>query len=138
MNGYTLDHLAARLLAGLADASVRSLALAAIGAIAVAFLRKNSAAQHTVWTAVLTGMLALPLLHPWIPAARVPMQQFRVAHPIELPGSARVGGVRPEPVPPAPESFRLRWRFYAALTYLGGAVIFFARLILGMFVARRL
>jgi beta-lactamase regulating signal transducer with metallopeptidase domain len=138
MNWYALNHFAAHLLSGLFDVSVRSVALAANGAGAVAFLRKNSTAQHTVWTAVLMGMLALPILYPWIPAVPVPVQQFRAVHPISLSGSVTAAAVHPGPIPPAPEPFRPRWQFYAALAYVGGALIFFVRLILGLLGARRL
>lgn len=137
MNGYVLDHMAARLLAGLADASLRAVALAAIGAIAVPFFRKNSAAQHTVWMAVLMGMLALPVLHPWIPATRVPVRQFRAAPLFDLSGNVQAA-VRTEAASPIPESFHPHWQFYTALAYLSGAVLFFARLIFGIVVTQRL
>src|ERR1035438_230230 len=55
----------------IADASVRAVALAAMAGVLVLFLRRSPAAEHAVWTAVVAGMLALPVLRPIIPAAYV-------------------------------------------------------------------
>src|SRR5260370_15262002 len=60
---------------GMAEASLRALLLAALGGLLILLLRKRSAAQHAVWTLVMLGMLALPLLRPIIPPARVPVSR---------------------------------------------------------------
>src|SRR5271167_3223776 len=52
----------------LADASVRVLGLALVAVVVLAIPRmRHAAARHAVWTAVLAGMLSLPVLAPLLP-----------------------------------------------------------------------
>jgi hypothetical protein len=55
----------------LADASVRAVALAAMAGALMLFLRGRPAAQHAIWTLVVIGMLALPVLRAIVPDAYV-------------------------------------------------------------------
>ena len=61
-----LIHLCDWLIGLLADVSLKSILLAAVAGAGMAVLRvRNSSIRHRVWTAVLTGMLVMPLLAAW-------------------------------------------------------------------------
>src|SRR5260370_6384147 len=152
MNWLTLESVAEQLWARMADASLRTLLLAAFAGLLILFLHKRSAAQHAVWTLVMLGMLALPLLRPIIPAAHLPISQPRVLEAMRtMPEQELV--VNPvSTVPPPPAivlttaateqsdipAFRPSWIFYVAILYIAGALLFAARLLLGLFLTRRL
>src|SRR5258708_2477778 len=94
MDWYSLENLARQLLMHLAEVSVRATALALMAATLVQFLRRNAYAQHAMWTAVLIGMLTLPLLLPVIPSVHFAVPQKIVHHVIasrQTPVSAPVG-----------------------------------------------
>src|SRR5438270_6587453 len=66
-----------QLLGQLANLSLRWLALALIAVAAIPFVRsRSSAARHAIWTVVLAGMLALPVLGPLLPSMAVSMPQW--------------------------------------------------------------
>ena len=128
----------------LADASVRAVALAAMAGALVLLLRGRSAAQHTIWTLVVIGMLALPVLRPIVPATYV----YRYEQPaptatIVRPAAQLTAGTDAisAPVPPArtkPPGFRPSWPTYAAIMYIAGVVLFGVRLLAGLWMTRRL
>ena len=64
-----ISQLRFRLLALVADASLRSLCLVMAALVAIAVVRaRSAAARHAIWTAVVGGMLALPVLAPLLPS----------------------------------------------------------------------
>jgi beta-lactamase regulating signal transducer with metallopeptidase domain len=125
---------------GMADASLRALALAALAALLAGLVRRNPAARHTVWTLVLAGMLVLPFLRPIMPAAHVPLPR-RLMPQVLNPMPMRSGqallrvpslGLRRYPSPPPTKP----WLWIAA-AYLTGFALFSARLVIGFILARR-
>ncbi len=129
------------LLNSLADASVRSLCLAAAATIAIAVARTRSApVKHAVWTAVVCAMLAMPVLSAGLPA--IPLRVLApAAAPFEpLPGAVAAGqAAGPVTVvavsePPA----RLGWSVFAAFAYLIVAATLLGRFALGYLLSRRL
>ncbi|HEV3041819.1 MAG TPA: M56 family metallopeptidase [Candidatus Angelobacter sp.] len=144
MNWYTLSGLSGSLLRGLADASLSAVVLAALAAILVIFLRRNPLAHHALWTAVMIGMLALPAVRPLIPAAY-----------LHLPQPIHVNTVTVEPessafvetATQASATSRTRslsrgwkpgWSEYIALVYLAGVGLLGVRILLGLYLSRRL
>jgi TonB family protein len=128
----------------LADASVRAVALAAMAAVITLFLRKKPAAQHALWTLVVIGMLALPVLRLVVPEAYVyvverPAPDAAIAPPAaRFAGSAAAASTATRPARTAPEALRLWWPVYAAIAYLAGVVLFAVRLMAGFVMTRRL
>ncbi len=60
-------------LVALVDVSVKSVLLASLAAVALTLFRvRNTNVRHRVWTAVLVGMLTLPLLVPVTPTIPLP------------------------------------------------------------------
>ncbi len=148
MNWLTLESIAEQLWARMTDASLRAIVLAALAGLLILFLRKRSAAQHAVWTLVTLGMVALPLLRPIIPAARLPISRPRAleairtmrepelaVNPVSTTATAPAAVAADRTNTPA---FRPSWIFYAALMYIAGVLLFAARLLLGLFLTRRL
>jgi TonB family protein len=128
----------------IADASVRAVALAAMAGVLVLFLRRSPAAEHAVWTAVVAGMLALPVLRPIIPAAYVyvverPAPVATIAQPAAQLADAAGGSSAPAPsARTRPPGLRLWWPVYAAIAYIAGVVLFGVRLLTGLLMTRRL
>jgi len=123
-----------------ADASIRAVALAAMAAVLVLFFRKNPSAQHTMWTFVVIGMLSLPILRLVVPVSYTYVVQRPAAVAQILPSvgpPAREIGRRPATAP-TPSPSLPNWPLYAAIAYVTGAIGFAARLILGIFLMRRL
>jgi TonB family protein len=130
------------LLGHLADASVRVLGLALVAVAVLAIPRmRHAAARHAVWSAVLAGMLALPVLAPLLPPLAVKM--------FERPASAstlilrnlqasshstsRVAPSRRPPTPAIPI-----WPTVLAGIYLAGVVALLARVLWAWRTCRRL
>ncbi len=144
MNWYEWNGISRELLNCLADASVRAVVLAGMAGLLTLFLHRNAAAQHTLWTAVVAGMLVLPLLHPVVPAAYVYVLHrsapasaatFTAAPPAgvarsisEPPVSLRIA--RPVPTP--------GWPVYLGISYLAGVAIFGVQLAWSLWMTRRL
>jgi beta-lactamase regulating signal transducer with metallopeptidase domain len=139
---YNLDRVAGNFLTQLADASVRAVALAILVALLIIFLRRRPAAQHALWTLVAAGMLAMPLLRPMIPVARLPFAEPVALQAINLGPDRLVTNSDGSPssvslVQPRPSALHLGLRSYFAIAYLTGVLIFASRLILGIFLTRR-
>ena len=133
-----------RLLAHLADASVRSLCLALAALVLIwAFRARSASVRHAVWAAVLCGMLLLPWvsLHlPSIPLRILPAALARtpVVQPgVVLPGPPAAAADRGGPAPMRPTGLPY-WQLAACAAYLAVGLGFFGRLMLGFVVARRL
>jgi TonB family protein len=144
MNWYDSSSIAYQLLLRMADASVRTLVLAVMAGILTLFLRRSSAGQHAMWTLVVIGMLALPVLRPVVPAMHIYVLQrpaqgamtTRSAAPLATnPGSVPVS---PPSVRTEPPIFGIWWPVFAAIAYITGAVLFGTRLMVGVFLTRRL
>jgi hypothetical protein len=81
MDWVSLSNITRELVARIADASVRAVALGILVLLLIPFIRKSSSAQHTVWTLVLAGMLVLPFLRPLVPATHVHLPQVLTSRP---------------------------------------------------------
>jgi len=85
-------HIAAEsgiLLAQLADAAARSLALAAVAGLALAIFRvKATSARLFTWSTVLYAALAIPLLGWVLPSLPIPMPSLLQSTARHLPGEA--------------------------------------------------
>ena len=132
-----------RLLTHLADASVRSLCLALAALVLIwAFRARSASVRHAVWTAVLCGMLLLPLLSlclPFIPLRILPAAPAGtpVVEPgVVLPGPpAAAPNSRPARMPPTGLPY---WPLAACGVYLAVGLGFLGRLALGFAGTRRL
>jgi TonB family protein len=133
-----------RLLAQLADVSVRSLCLAGIALLAIFATRtRGAAARHAVWTAILAAMLALLFVGTLVPPLRLRIATWQPLTPAAVRtnglhrGAFQSGGAnaaaRPAPVP-APS----RWPVPVAAVYLAVAFGFLARFLVGYGLSRRL
>jgi TonB family protein len=139
MDWVTLNDITRELAARMADASVRALVLAILALLLIPFLRRSSTAQHTVWTLVLAGMLVSPFLRTMVPVTHVRLQQvltpqFTQARPVPpsgvLPRTAPSPAETPLPAPPF-------WPLFVMSAYLAGVLLFGARLLGGVLMARR-
>ncbi len=130
------------LLNSLADASVRSLCLAAAAMIAIAVARTRSApVKHAVWTSVVCAMLVLPVLSVALPA--IPLRVLAPATtsieplPEVVSGPQAAGPVTVRPAPEPPPA-RLGWPEFAAFAYAVIAAALLGKLALGYLLATRL
>jgi len=129
------------ILGHLMDASVRVLGLALVACMALAILRtRHAAARHAVWSAVLAGMLALPVLAPLLPPLAVRLWQrptststlilrnLQTSHP-----TSRVAPSRRPPMPVIPT-----WPTVLVGIYLAGVAASLTRMFLAWRTCRRL
>ena len=124
------------------DYSVRAAALAGLGGLLIAWMRRRTAAiEHAVWTCVAAGMLAMPLLQHVVPAT--PVHFMSEAKILQGPSwdelvAERAAVVHPND-PPAVIDYRHRWtwREVLALTYFAGVLVFLGRIALGQILAER-
>ncbi len=140
MDSLSWITLSRELAAWLADASLRAVALALLALLLIPFFRRNPIAQHTIWTLVLTGMLALPLLRLVVPATHIHLPQVRVPAAIQMEPVRRVTAPRPLTVPTSPAETPLpaqrHWRLLIMAVYFAGAALFGARLRVGVLSTR--
>ncbi|MCP5113144.1 MAG: M56 family metallopeptidase, partial [bacterium] len=121
------------------DASLRSLVLAAIGLLLIPLLdARSAAARHAVWSLVLVGMLVLPvalLLMPPLPAPPLPIPAPSGGIPLQLIviDSGTVASAPPVVKPPA-----IDWMAIVAAIYGIGVTLMLGRLVLGLWLRRRL
>src|SRR5215472_1423981 len=106
-------------LAHLQDVSLRSLLLATMAAAALRTVRgkRNAAASHAVWSAVLAGMLLLFVAGPVLPAIRLPI----------------LADASPQSATPAPA-----WREIAFIVYAAVTLILLIRVASGCWLIRGL
>lgn len=135
MDWPSWNHAAHAMALAMADASVRSLALTVLAVVLACIVRRNAAAQHTVWTLVLAGMLALPFLRPIVPAAYVPLPHALAVRVAE-PAPVHVMTIRDRDPLPAPTPPVRLWMWLMAV-YSTGVAFFASRLIGGLFLMRR-
>lgn len=128
-----------RLLAHLADASVRSLCLTLAAWVLIwAFRVRSASVRHAVWTVALCGMLLLPLASfylPSIPLRVLPAAPDRapLVQPIRvLPAPA--AAVVESPPAPTPQASLPYWQFAACAVYLAIALGFLGRVTLGFLI----
>jgi TonB family protein len=139
MDWVSLSNITRELAARMADASIRALVLGILALLLVPFIRRNSTAQHTMWTLVLAGMLGLPFLRPVLPAThiRLPqllMPQLNYAVAVHTGGpSVAAPSVPAENRAPA---FPL-WPLFVMAVYFAGVAFFGARLLGGVLLTRR-
>jgi TonB family protein len=122
----------------LAEASVRSVVLALAAMAGMWLARARSApVRHAVWTAVVCGMLALPVLSVALPS--IPLHILPAAPEIALaPAPIEVSGpaeIRTAPAPPRPQR---EWTSLALPVWLLVATALLFRLVLGYAVSRKL
>ncbi len=125
----------------LADASMRSLFVAALAGLVILVYRRGTAAfRHAVWTAVLAAMLLIPALTGILPPVFVrvlaPVKSIATRAMSAQPASeaTRASGV----VPLAPASTRFNWRLIALTAHAGIAALMLARLAVGLWRVRGL
>jgi len=120
------------ILGHLADASVRVLGLALVALAVLAIPRmRHAAARHAVWSAVLAGMLALPVLSPVLPPLAMKMFPRSASVGIPMLGSlqtasrpaSRVVPSRRAPTPTIPT-----WPMALAAVYVAGVVASLSRM----------
>jgi hypothetical protein len=115
------------------DVFLRIAVLTAAGWVAAVCFRRNAAARHAVWTAVLAGTLFMPLLYSISP--RVPLRA--------LPQRAVVATPLADPIdfaPPAinivaaqsPAHWVIRWQDVATAGYFFGVGVLGVRLLLAL------
>ncbi len=138
----------------LADVSIRSLLLALMAGLALLALRRrrSAALSHAVWTAVTFGMLLLFALGTSLPRLPVPILLDSPTHtapptPVVLTQAKPVTEAQPPAPPPgmpapaplpSPVRYSPDWREIALLAYFVIAVGLLARLVIGLFLVRRL
>ncbi len=117
-----LIHLCDWLIGLLADVSLKSILLAAVAGAGMAVLRvRNSSIRHRVWTAVLTGMLVMPLLAAWAPGVRLPtwaypdlhaasVQKIGVTRSVNSNASSSVAQIVDRASKSDPVAHRQKWR----------------------------
>ncbi|HKW97356.1 MAG TPA: TonB family protein [Bryobacteraceae bacterium] len=130
-----------RVLAQLADVSIRSLIIASLALVAILITRQPSAAaRHAVWTAILAAMLALPFLSLLLPPVRmkIPAALERPRAAVETSLRGRAAQTRNTPATPPSAPAPSRWPVSLAALYLAVAAAFLARLIAGFAMSRRL
>jgi beta-lactamase regulating signal transducer with metallopeptidase domain len=140
MEWVSLSNITRELMARIADASERALVLAMLALLLLPFIRRSPTAQHTVWTLVLAGMLALPFLQPVVPATHIRLPQVLTPRPNYAVGvNTRGPSVAPPSLPRAENrtpAFRF-WPLFVMAAYLAGAALFGARLLGGVLFTRR-
>ena len=137
MDWVTLSNITRELAARMADASVRAFVLAILALLLIPFIRRSSTAQHTMWTLVLAGMLALPFLRPVLPAAHVHLPQPNFVTTLDRSAHQPVP---PQSFPPMQTSVPASpplWPLFLIGTYLAGVLLFGARLLGGLLLTRR-
>jgi beta-lactamase regulating signal transducer with metallopeptidase domain len=138
----------------LADASIRSLVLALMAGIVLLGLRRrrSAALSHAVWTAATCGMLLLFALGTSLPRLPVPILQDNPSHkappaPVVFTQAKPATGAQPSFLPPvmpapprlpAPVHYSPNWRNVALLAYFAIAFGLLTRLVVGLYLVRRL
>jgi bla regulator protein blaR1 len=143
------------LLAHLADAALRSVAMACLAAIVLAWARRKDAVLHLViWRVVLYTALAMPLMAWLMPGLPLPLpatlakQQAQIISPVsevrtaELVPAPTVFKTQLATLPAAPvprtQPREIPWRAIAVAIYVLAAGFFLARLGLGWMLSGRL
>jgi TonB family protein len=132
--------LSTAVLSFLASVALRSLVLFAVAALALVRM-KSAAGRHAAWTAVLLGMLLLPLLEPALPS--LPVRVLKPVAPITLSDLPVDAGAGARPAiraghGPAPQAARFTWSEAAAVVYALVALILLARIAVSWLFTRRL
>jgi TonB family protein len=139
-----MSSICLQFLAHLADISIRALCLGAFAWLVMVVGRvRGPAARHAMWSAVLAGMMSLPLLVALLPSLPIRVAALHAIQPVraDFVGSSanarvasRVPAVRPAvPLPPPP-----RWPVLVAGIYLAAALILLGRFSYGYRKSRRL
>lgn len=110
-----------------ADASLRGIALAGMAALLALFFRRSAAVQHALWTAVVAGMLTMPLLRMVIPPARVVALPQRPTGAMESAIARRVPSVNVTAMV-EPAGRLIPWQAWVTAAYLVGLALFAIRL----------
>ncbi len=142
MNWYALQGVSHNLLSGLADASLSAAFLAGLAALLL-FRRKNPVANHALWTCVLIGMLALPVLRPLVPSAYFHLPRLQAVDAVTVETDRlTVAAAGSESLPPGHRTghpaWQPGWPEYVAILYVAGVGLLGIRLLLGLFLSRRL
>lgn len=142
MNWHALQGLSQNLLSGLADASLSAVLLAGSAALVLLVLRRNSVAHHALWTCVLIGMLALPVLRPMVPAAYFHLPRLQGMNEVTVETNlVTFAEANNAPLLPSPQTghtaSRPGWTEYLAIIYLAGGGLLGLRLLLGLYLSRQ-
>lgn len=125
----------------LGEATVRSLVLLALGAVAAWLARRGSAAlRHHLRLAVLTGMLLMPAASWLLPGLKLPALPEPSAAAIVMPQLFIESGA-PSPAvmrTRTPQSAPSHWRWWLGLVLAAGSVVFGARLAMAIVKTTRL
>ena len=134
MDWNAWSNFAESLMLGVADASLRAVALATMALVMALLLRRNSTAQHAIWTVVVMGMLALPAIRPLVPVTHVyalkHSEVLRQAIESMAEPAAEIAVVSATSVSAhgqVPSPSRL-WPLYLATAYIIGVLLLAARM----------
>ena len=132
------------------EAALRSLALAIVAAIvARIFLRTNPRLELMLWTLVLLGAMAMPILMQRAPIALLPalspaieIASLSASEPLNVGPSVGAApddqtGPGPQIASPPPPPVSLDWRIVAGVVYSAVALLMALRLALGVVLAWR-
>src|SRR5262245_5591915 len=90
---------AVQLLPPLADAAIKGVVVFGVAAVAVALLRRRSAAtRHAIWAGAVAAQLTLPGLSALLPAWRVPLVE-RLDRQLAMPAAISTLDLQPAPAP---------------------------------------
>src|SRR5260370_19289314 len=125
------------LLSYLGHASLRCLWVAAGGGV-MAWRARGAAAKHTIWTAVLVGMLCLIPAEAWLPLIPLRVLPSRAPQIAQAPVPMRFYvPVAGPAAAPTPQSKALPYAAFG-VAYIAGAAFFLFRVLAGLFVSLRL
>lgn len=119
--------------------ALRSLLLFAAAAIALAAARvKSAAGRHAAWTAVVLGMLLLPVLEPALPPLPLRILKPAPVAAVVLPQTPLPPVDASSGTPAAPTGPRYTWTDAAVALYALVALILLGRLAVSLLFTRRL
>lgn len=128
--------------------ALKSTAVLAVAWVAAFLLRgRSAAARHLVWTAAAAAVLALPFLSVSLPAVPVPgvaellpastAAMFSATAPARAEAAGKSVAAGGATVAPRPVPWRPDWKTWLMLVWAAGTAVMFARMLIALYVIRR-